>query len=526
MSIRPAIPLLVFTLVQSMPAQPGSIDPTFGNAGIVTTDASAGSDVARDGLLLPDGRIVVCGAGNSQGTFLLLRYHQNGTVDSSFGTNGVVMTAMGGTGVEATAIVRQTDGRLLAAGHVVNGGTSFSVVVRYDSTGALDFSFGASGKAIRDIGTGGEVKDVVLQPDGKILVAGTFRSGSTLFMGLHRYKANGTPDSTFGFNGTVTRGPGVENHCSAIALQHDGRIVAAGTTDQGAGSRILLFRFNSNGTPDSTFGTVGRTITTVSAFPNFGMDVALRDSHVVVAGYAGIAANLTHRFAVVRYTSRGLPDSTFGTAGIALTPEIGLTTGFAFLNKMLILQSGKILLTGQGTNLPTSDDFVVARMKSTGAMDSTFGADGIVYTNITGNGRDVSYQLLHQPDGNIIALGQGGVGALAGGAQVSLVRYLNDELPTAVVNPALAPAAFSLDQNFPNPFNPTTRIRYTLRRGGFVTLTLFDMIGRRVSVLADGMEQAGAHEVTLDARNLAAGAYIYRLQSNGSAVSRMLMFVK
>lgn len=514
-------------LSSAMFAQPGSIDPTFGVGGIVTTDVSSGGDVARDGLILSDGRIIICGATNSFGSFLMIRYHNDGSVDSSFGNHGIVTTIMGGTGAEATGMVRQSDGKLVLAGSFASGGSSFSAVARYDSNGVLDGSFGTNGKAVHDIGIGGDVKDVLLQPDGKIIAAGTFRSGSTLFMGLRRYKTNGTLDSTFGFNGTVTRGPGVENRCFGIALQSDGKIVGAGITDQGAGYNFLVFRFKPSGSPDSTFGTVGRVITSVSVFPSFGADVAvLPDSQIVVAGYAGAAANLTHKYAVVRYNPLGTPDSTFGTAGIALTPEIGITTGFAFLNRMLMLNSGKILLTGQGTNLGTSDDFAVARMKANGAIDSTFGTNGIVYTNITSNGRDIPYRLLHQPDGNIIAIGQGGTGVFVGGPQVTLVRYINDELPTAVNPKATLPNEFRIEQNYPNPFNPSSKIKFRIPHSAYVTLTVYDILGRMVATLVNGEMQPGNYETVFNAGGLSSGVYLCRLTAASFVQTKKMILMR
>jgi uncharacterized delta-60 repeat protein len=305
-------------------------------------------------------------------------------------------------------------------------------VARYDSNGTLDPAFGVNGKASQSIGLGASVSDLALLPDGKPLIAGTFRSGSTLFMGLRRYRADGIVDSSFGINGTVTRGPGIDNSCSAITIQDDDKILAAGTTLLSTGGEIsfLVFRFKPNGSPDSTFGTVGRVVTSPSMYHDVAVDVAvLDDGRVVVGGYAGSAFNTTHRYVVARYTPSGIPDSTFGGDGIALTPEIGITTGFAFLTSMIVLPSGKILLAGQGTNLGTSDDFALVRMNPDTTMDGGFGVNGMIFTNIAGSGRDIPYRLLHQTDGKIIALGVGGGGEFANGGRFTLVRYLHDELP-------------------------------------------------------------------------------------------------
>ncbi len=97
------------------------------------------------------------------------------------------------------------------------------------------------------------------------------------------------------------------------------------------------------------------------------------------------------------------------------------------------------------------------------------------------------------------------------------------ELPAA---PSELPLEFGLAQNFPNPFNPSTVIRYQKSESGHTRLTVYDVLGREVAVLVDGVMPAGAHQVTFDASSLASGMYIYRLSAGGQVITRRMMLLK
>lgn len=501
-------------------ARPGDIETAFGVAGFVTTDPTVGWETARDGLVLPDGRMVVCGPGNANGAMHLVRYLENGTVDSTFGIHGVVVVTGFGSGTEATAIARQTDGKLVMAGHFFNGTSFVSVVLRFSESGALDISFGVAGRALQTIGPVGNVEDVVIQPDGRILIAGSFRtSGTITFVGLRRYLSTGVVDSTFGINGTVTRGPGTDNSGMAMRLLGDGRIMVVGSTDlnNGLGHQFLTFRFKPNGTPDSTFGTVGRVITNVSAFPEFARDVdVLPDGRILVAGHTGIASSTSHRYAVLCLQDTGLPDPAYGVGGLFLSPEIGVTTGYAFLNDQLLLPSGKVLLAGQGTRFGTSDDFALVSVGATGVIDTTFGTGGIVLTDLSSGGRDIAYRLLPRADGGVVAAGSMGTSLISGAPFVGLVGYRGDA-PTVSVATETRPAGVALGAISPNPTRDVSRIALRLSAPGHARLEVFDPTGRRVATPLDARLAAGSHSVAWDTRDergvrVGAGIYFCRLR--------------
>ena len=526
--MKPLLPACALLLIANAPlalGAAGDLDPTFGTSGIVLTDVTAGGDWAQNGVILPDGRIVACGIQNSGAGFLLLRYQSNGSLDPSFGAGGKLQTAMPGS-VDQTRIARQPDGKLVVAGSYFSSPNHFSVVARYDSNGTLDPTFGTGGRVTQQIGPIGDVQGLVIQSNGGIVICGSFRvSGSITYLGLRRYDAAGVLDTGFGVGGTVTRGPGTDNHGYALALQPDGRIVAVGSTDLGGGlgPEMLTFRFKSNGSPDSTFATFGRAITSVSLFPEFAGAVALMpDGRVVVGGHIGIQSSNTHRYAALRFLPDGTLDPNFGSAGITLTPEMGITTGYAFLTGMVLFSSGRMVLCGQATRLGSSDDFAMACLDSTGAMDASFGNGGQVYTDLAGGGRDIANGVLSESDHKLVVLGSAGTGVLVGGPQVGVARYLFDESVVGVAAESARDVDFGLDGIFPNPFGSSTRLSFRLPEEARVRLAVYDVCGREVRVLEAGVLDPGSHVFGWDGRDaggerLRAGVYLARLEWPGAA---------
>jgi uncharacterized delta-60 repeat protein len=241
-------------------AAPGDLDPLFGTGGKVTTPVGTGRDLAQAVALQSDGKIIV--VGYAQSDFAIVRDLPNGTLDTSFGTSGTgkVLTPIGSaTPDEAYAVAVQTDGKIVAAGFTTNAGNRDFAVVRYLSNGTLDPTFGTGGKVITPVGTGDDLAEaVVVQPDGKIIVAGS----STFVFALVRYNADGSLDTGFGTGGktlfSVSTSGGLAH---SVALQADGAILVGGSSVVNVGQsgldKFTLVRFAPNGTVDNTFGTGG-----------------------------------------------------------------------------------------------------------------------------------------------------------------------------------------------------------------------------------------------------------------------------
>jgi uncharacterized delta-60 repeat protein len=254
----------------------GSFDTTFSGDGKLLFSWGAISR-ATAVLVLPNGKILVSGfSGPEGGNVQVARLTANGALDTTFGTGGKTPVDFGGDDF-GTAMARQANGRILVAGRSTTAG---AIVARLRTNGTLDPDFGGDGRVT--LPGGGSLSAVLVQPDRKIIVAGN-ASGSQV-MTVTRLMPNGSPDMTFDGDGTATIDLGsLGDFANDAVLQPDGRIVVAGYT-QAVNSPTAVARVNGNGTPDLGFGTAGKVTVDFGA-ATFGNAVALQaNGRIVVAG--------------------------------------------------------------------------------------------------------------------------------------------------------------------------------------------------------------------------------------------------
>jgi uncharacterized delta-60 repeat protein len=281
----------------------GSPDTTFGEDGTVKTDNTTGNhEYANDLVLQPDGKLVV--AGKLFNDFTLARYTPDGTLDETFGEDGTVTTDLGGEPGDSGsvyALALQSDNRIVAAGLRGVSPEGDSVLARYTPDGTLDTTFGEDGTVIT--GGRGLAYALVVQPDGKPIVAGS--SGGDNFRDdflLERYKPDGTLDTSFGGDGRVTTNFGGYDNAVDLVLQPDGKIVVAGDSNSENDNDFALARYNRNGTLDRSFGGDGRVTTDFRGYSNAG-PLALQPSGRLVAAGGTYVRNNDSDFALARYTT-------------------------------------------------------------------------------------------------------------------------------------------------------------------------------------------------------------------------------
>jgi len=321
-------------------------------------------------------------------SFSLARYTARGSLDTSFGSGGrisMVFCCAGG----ARGIALQPDGKIVVVGSegIEDVKPYAFALARLEPGGSADSSFGSGGTVRTQIGVGSEANALALQPDGKIVTAGYSYYGNRTSYALARYNPDGSLDATFGSGGTVTTPMGPQfDFAQALALQPDGKIVVGGYTHlPGDRTDIALARFNSDGSLDTSFGTGGKVMTGVPGY-QFIFDIALQtDGKIVAAGTDG-PPNFGF-FALNRYNPDGSPDTTFGTNG-KVTTEIG--SGRAFATGVAIQPDGKIVAAGS-TEAPHPWTIGMARYKEDGSLDAGFGSGGKV-TGPVGDGRAVALQ--------------------------------------------------------------------------------------------------------------------------------------
>lgn len=330
----------------------GALDTGFGSGGKTTTAVGSGSsdDVGTAVALQADGKILVAGSA-SNGTnddFALVRYTAGGVLDTSFGTGGKVITSIRTNHDEAHAVAVQADGKILVAGWSedtsANAYRDF-VLVRYTSAGALDSTFGTGGKVITSVGSANDGGNcMVVQADGKIVVAGYSFNGSNNDFALVRHNTNGTLDGGFGSGGKAVIGFGSANEvANAMALQSDGKLVLAGVSGDTTNSYFVTVRVTGSGSADASFGTSGQVVTPMGNQGQAAFGVTVQpNGKILVAGYSYIATDTD--FVLLRYTTAGVLDTGFGNAGKVTTP-VGNSLDFAF--SVALQDDGKIVVAGQ-----------------------------------------------------------------------------------------------------------------------------------------------------------------------------------
>jgi uncharacterized delta-60 repeat protein len=405
----------------------GNLDPTFGTNGKVLTDFG-GLDMAYGMAVQPDGRIVVAGFSNVRGNydFALARYSGDGKLDPTFGAGGTVLTDIDAAGSydEARAVAIQPDGRILAVGSSDADGSSDFAVVRYNRDGTLDRTFGAGGKALTDVSGAGRYDAayaVAVQPDGRILAAGSSDASKSSDFAVVRYNEDGTPDRTFGTGGTVVTDLGGTDYAYAVALRGDDLIVVAGSSDAGGSSDFALAGYLADGRLDSGFGGRGTVLTDISGA---GSDDEVRavaaqaDGEVVAAGRSDAARRTDHDFALVRYRDDGSLDSGFGRGGTVLTDVGGGSNDVALA---LTIQPDRRIVAAGGSGRFRNDNFALARYDDDGTLDPMFGAGGTVVTDISGiHANNDAFAVALQPDGKILTAG---VASGIGWADFAAARY-------------------------------------------------------------------------------------------------------
>ena len=324
----------------------GRLDTTFGGDGRVVTPMTTADDIIHAVEFQADQRIVVAGqVGGKGGRYGLARYNTDGSLDTSFGGDGRVMTNLTRSWDLAWGLAVQPDGGIVAVGASGFAGGGFSAV-RYLPNGRVDTTFSVDGKAMNNFTSGDDwAWDVALQADGKIVVAGiASASRSDRLVAMLRYNGDGTLDTAFSGDGKLTRNVtrGWDD-ASGVEIQPDGKIVTAGAVG-GFGGRLLVLRFDADGRLDPTFSGDGIAAANFTRRDDFAWDLTLQtDGKVVAAGTAGIGAG-EGSFAVARYGTGSRLDSSFGGDGKVVTD---VTTGIDVATAVAVQADGAIVVGGE-----------------------------------------------------------------------------------------------------------------------------------------------------------------------------------
>ena len=323
----------------------GKLDTTFGGDGRVTTHFTRKFEFTPGVAVQANGKILAVGSLDAK--FIVARYRSNGVLDPAFRGDGTVLTKFAGSEAGATAAAIQTDGRIVVLGTAESltccPHTAEFALARYNPDGTLDTTFGDNGKVTTALsGEYDFAEDLAIQTDGKIVAVGT---GTGRFE-IARYNADGTLDTTFDGDGFVfTDFTAGTDSASAVAIQADGEIVAAGDAG-GLGeytSAFALARYHADGTLDTGFDGDGMVVTDFTVDDDGASGVAIQADGKIVAGGSAGFNGASASFAVIRYNADGIIDTTFSGDGMAKT---SFTAGFDSALGMAIQADGKIVLAG------------------------------------------------------------------------------------------------------------------------------------------------------------------------------------
>jgi uncharacterized delta-60 repeat protein len=501
--------IVAFTQIH---AQAGALDVTFGNNGIVKPNFPEKTSNSEDLALQPDGKIVTIGTQkNTVGSNLILaRFHPNGDLDTTFGVQGMVqlLAAPFSSGLRVKVL---NDGKILATGIQQTNDIGNYLLARFNADGSIDPSFGNNGMVSGSIRGVNEIPyTVAIQPDNKIIIAGlsidtTFQLDAFML----RFLPNGNLDQSFGNQGVVLTfiDDNFSSYILELTLQPDGKIIAAGAAYSGLSGGYnggLVLRYLPNGQLDASFQNKGAMLFGAGRLAS----VALQPDGKMVLGGDFIFPP-EYGFALSRIQSDGTLDKEFGDLGYTLLDFEAPSDETNI--KVLVLPDGKII--GTGTPIVSSNNgygFHITRLNRNGKLDPDFGTGGKVTTLFDLDGATLNTSAVYQPDGKLLLCGTYRKDTLY---DITLARYIldinwQDTIPVDTSKLVESPLRF-----YPNPTPGQAVLEYHLAADMSVSIALFDVLGRKLQPLHDEtLQLSGNYQQPLRfGDELAAGAYLLRL---------------
>ena len=423
---------LLCTVFTALYAQPGTLDKTFGDGGIMVSPTYG---ACNDLLIQKDGKILSVGSGyfNNKGGYMVIRYNQDGTPDLSFGDSGRVVTPITEDDFGAYGAL-QEDGKIVVAGYVEQQGDGNNLaVVRYTANGILDSSFGINGVVVDAIAKHYETPTgIAIQPDGKIVIGGYTADFSDDnpepdATYLVRYNEDGSHDLSFGNGGVNKEYSSDPLQTGGVALQSDGKLLIGGNYTVSNSLAFFTKRLMPDGTPDKTFGSNGLAthyFRQGSGESQTYATLVQDNGKIIVAGSTYHDINgLADRYAtMVQFNADGSTDDSFGTGGEAIN-AIGKYGSIIY--DLALQPDGRIVAAVNSLDLNTGkEEFAVARYLPEGVLDSSFGVNGS--NTMVINDQPTSVAVALQQDGKIV-LGGYSVTYNPYFYHVTLARYNGDK---------------------------------------------------------------------------------------------------
>jgi uncharacterized delta-60 repeat protein len=487
-----AVLIVLLSCFLTAPIWADVLDATFGEDGVVTTSLDHYGDAAKAVIIDKNNRILVAGvsANGSNFDFSLARYNENGTLDKTFNSDGVVTTQIGSDDDHAQAIALQENGKIVVAGYTSNGLDTDFALVRYNSDGSLDLGFGLGGIVVLPIGSGNDIANAVaVQGDGSILIAGSASGTTGRVAAIARIQKDGSLDHSFGYEGVVFSGSGRDTTLNDVLIQEDGAIVVTGQYRERDGATLLLMRYLPSGRPDLEFGLAGAVDTAAMySAETAGTSVCLQENGaILIAGSTG--SGNSQDIALFRFLPHGQYDPSFGTKGmvaydinheadgaydIVATPDGIVVGGYTTMNGLrdfvllkysfagVVLQQEGDADEGQESSLRIAEPVVEQTYTDSQVLREIEAANNpkvTVTTTSISSFDDTGYGIAVQKDYKIILVGSSGD---EGVNSYALARYSNKD------SAALAQKSGEAT----NPFIITTEVTEITRNSAFTGGTI------------------------------------------------------
>ncbi len=513
---------LVMLSMYSVQAQnAGTLDLSFNSTGYKVYDKD-NIDLYQDVKVQSDGKILALGTSYTptwSSGIELTRYLTDGSFDPSFGTGGhFEYTANIETGAYKCMI--RENGKILIAGYTTDYASWWSLLIQVNADGTLDNTFGTNGVVSLDL-SGGEEMFYALcaYPDGGFLASGYYQN--TNFQNVPvvvRFDQNGNQSMSFGTNGIATV-PVTEsdNDFASVAVQSDGKIMAAGHISNGLlWFSLLVARFDQNGQLDPTYGTNGIINMPLGNVDDEFFDMALTpDDQAILTGFLVTQSDLYYHMLLMKFDNGGWPSISFGFGGFQIIGEVPYTFGDA----LCLQDDGKILVCGStGQMAPGNNDWAIWRFTDTGFPDGDFGTDGLVTLDFFGNAEEALGIALHS-DKIIVA---GKTRNASNMLDFAVARFENDTwvgLPEASVVQTVT--------LYPNPVqtHADLQIQYGLAASQAVDIAIYNGLGQCVMELPQGFKSGGNYTVEVPMTSLKPGLYSVCLKGAGAEVLHHTTFI-
>lgn len=499
--------MLSFLFTNTISAQEGTLDETFGIGGKISNNFGGASTVF-DAALQSDGKIIVIESATPFGQsseFVIVRYLPNGDLDSSFDRVGAT-TILGEKDFGAGAIAIQPDGKIVVAGVIrnkVNGVTETDIMlIRYNEDGTLDATFDGDGIATAPLKNSQSGSAILLQADGKIVIGGTFSLDNWQMntFGLARFNANGSIDTAYGTNGFVQTPTIFRGILNDIKFVDDENVIAVGTN---FASNFLMVKYDATGQVITSFGSKGDGIIEekFNKIAVLNKCVVSKDNHIYVAGSS--LTDTKYNAFIGKYDSNGVVDTSFGGNG-RIVKEFG--SAIASFGDDIAIDSKDELIVGYGVGPTSNYDFALESYSLDGVLKTSFGTDGYFSTNF-GAGHDYFQTMLIQPDNKIVMIGNNYDQVIARVNNSKKVVLSTDDFTvnSTVINVS------------PNPINEFPVLNLQLQKATTLSVDLYDAKGILVSSLIKNKSYAegSTTEALSLSNNLAKGIYFLKLSSNG-----------